>query len=87
MHLKYCKINKIKKKKLIEHFIAGTPARTVAELISVHRNTGTKFYHELREKIAKKQQQRAEKFDGKIEVDEREDITKEKEGGEQKGKC
>ncbi len=32
--------------------MAGTPARTAAELVEVNRNTATHFYHRLREVIA-----------------------------------
>jgi transposase len=39
-------------RRLLEHFVAGTPARTVAELVGVNRNTATQFYHRLRETIA-----------------------------------
>ncbi len=38
--------------RLLEHFVAGTPARTAAELVRVNRNTATRFYHCLREVIA-----------------------------------
>jgi transposase len=37
--------------RLLEHFVAGTPARTAAELVGVNRNTATRFYHCLREVI------------------------------------
>ena len=39
-------------RRLLEHFVAGTPARTAAELVEVNRNTATLFYHRLREVIA-----------------------------------
>ena len=55
---------------LIEHFVAGTPAQTSAELTDIHRNSAIRFYHKLREKIAVKQQNRNEQFSGKIELDE-----------------
>jgi transposase len=38
--------------RLLEHFVAGTPARTAAALIGVHRNSATLFFHRLRETIA-----------------------------------
>ena len=38
--------------RLLEHFVAGTPARTAAELIGIHRNSATLFFHRLREVIA-----------------------------------
>jgi len=39
-------------RRLAEHFVAGTPARTAAELIGIHRNSATFFFHRLREVIA-----------------------------------
>src|SRR5690242_8970904 len=38
--------------RLMEHFVAGTPARTAAELVGVNRNTARLFYHRVRELIA-----------------------------------
>jgi transposase len=54
----------------MEYFVAGTPARTAAELVDVHRNSAIRFFHKLREKIAYKQQNLSEQFCGKIELDE-----------------
>jgi transposase len=56
--------------RLLEYFVAGTPARTAADLVGVHRNSAIRFFHKLREKIAIKQQNRSEQFCGKIELDE-----------------
>ena len=39
-------------KRLLEHFVAGTPARSAAEPVSVNRNTATLYYRKLREIIA-----------------------------------
>lgn len=55
--------------KLVEHFVAGTTARTAAELVQVNRNTATKFYHKLREIIAKNVEDSA-LLEGEVEVDE-----------------
>ncbi|MBI2707990.1 MAG: IS1595 family transposase [Proteobacteria bacterium] len=55
---------------MIEYFVAGTPARTAADLVNVHRNSAIRFFHKLRVKIALKQQDRSEQFCGKIELDE-----------------
>jgi transposase len=55
---------------LLEHFVAGTPARTTAEIVGVHRNSAIRFFHKLREKIARKQLNRSEQFYGNIELDE-----------------
>ena len=40
--------------RLLEHFVAGTPARPAAELAGVNRNTARLFYHRLRERIAQR---------------------------------
>ena len=61
MYIKHCKLSKYQQLRLIEHFVAGTPARTAADLINVHRNSETRFFHKLRGKIAIKQQQRIER--------------------------
>jgi transposase len=39
--------------KLLEHFVAGTPARPAAVLAGVNRNTSNAFYRRLRELIAR----------------------------------
>ena len=70
MYVKHCKLSKNQQRRLIEHFVAGTPARTASDLVGVHRNSGIRFFHKLREKIAFKQQNRSEQFCGKIELDE-----------------
>ncbi|MEI5682783.1 IS1595 family transposase, partial [Mesorhizobium sp. CCNWLW179-1] len=55
--------------RLCEHFVAGTPARTAAELIGVNKNTAVLFYHRLRLIIAD-QIEDASPIRGEIEVDE-----------------
>ena len=40
--------------RLLEHFVAGTPARPAAELAGVNRNTARLFYHRLRVIIAQR---------------------------------
>ena len=70
MYIRYCKLKKKEQERLIEYFVAGTPARTAAELVGVHRNSAIRFFHKLREKITLKQQDRSEQFCGKIELDE-----------------
>ena len=66
----------------------GTPARTVAELGGLHRNSGIRFFHKLREKIARQQQNSSKQFCGKIELDESYfgGIRKEKHGRGRAGK-
>ena len=56
-------------KRLLEHFVAGTPARSAAELVGVNRNTATLFYRKLRETIQGQIAQEAP-LDGEVEVDE-----------------
>jgi transposase len=70
MYVKHCKLSAKEQVRLIEYFVAGTPARTAADLAGVHRNSGIRFFHKLRTKIALKQQNRSEQFCGKIELDE-----------------
>lgn len=55
--------------KLLEHFVAGTPARTAAELVSVNRNTAILFYRKLREIIAARIED-VSHLSGEIEADE-----------------
>jgi transposase len=65
------KIPKGKVKKLVEHFVAGTTARTAAILIDINRNTATRFYQKLRKIIAVNlEKQAGEMFAGEIEIDE-----------------
>jgi len=70
MYVKHCKLKKKEQLRLIEYFVAGTPARTAADLVNVHRNSAIRFFHKLREKIALQQQNLIEQFCGKIELDE-----------------
>ena len=55
--------------RLIEHFVAGTTARTAATLVGVHRNTAAFYFHRLRELIYQASED-ATPFSGEIEVDE-----------------
>jgi transposase len=52
MKLRRSRLSGQQTRRLLEHFVAGTPARTAAELVEVNRNTATHFYHRLREVIA-----------------------------------
>jgi transposase-like protein len=54
----------------MQFFIAGTPARTAAELAGVNRNTANLFYKKLRKIIVHFTEQESPFFDGEIEVDE-----------------
>jgi transposase len=57
-------------KALLVQFVAGTPARTAAELVSVNRNSATLFYRKLRELIAARLAEESPFVEGEIEVDE-----------------
>ena len=58
-----------KQAKLIEHFVAGTTARTAAGLVRVNKTTAAYYYHRLRELIFRAAADAAP-FTGEIEVDE-----------------
>ena len=70
MYVKHCKLTRYQQLRLLEYFVAGTPARTAADLVGVHRNSAIRFFHKLRSAIAIKQQDRAAQFCGEVEVDE-----------------
>ncbi|WP_270939363.1 IS1595 family transposase [Falsiroseomonas oryzae] len=55
--------------RLLEYFVAGTPARTAAELLGIHRNSAILFYCKLREVILARTRE-AQPFGGEVEVDE-----------------
>ncbi len=64
------RLSQQKQTKLMEHFIAGTTARCVAEIVGVNRNIAIYYYHRLHLLIfAYHKQFEAKLFDGKIEVD------------------
>ncbi len=56
-------------RRLIEHFVAGTTARTAASLVGVNKNTATFYFHRLRQIIALHSEEPTQFF-GEIEVDE-----------------
>ena len=59
-----------KQGRLVEHFVAGSTARTAAALVGVNKSTAAYFYHRLREIIVLEiEQENHEVFDGEIEVD------------------
>jgi transposase len=55
--------------RLIEHFVAGTTARTAADLVGVNRNTATLYYRKLRETIVERIADESP-FGGEVEIDE-----------------
>ncbi len=54
---------------MMEHFVAGTTARTTAELVGVNKNTAQLFFHRLRILITKHQKVEMN-FAGEVEADE-----------------
>jgi len=63
------KLSKRTREKLIEHFIAGTTARSAAELVGINRNTAAKWFKWFREIIVSRLENNP-LFEGEIEVDE-----------------
>lgn len=63
------KLSKKQRRSLIEHFVAGTTARTAADLVGVNKNTAQLFFLKLRTLIAEKQDAKIA-FEGEVEADE-----------------
>jgi transposase len=53
MRLRRSRLSDAQTLRLLEHFVAGTPARVSAQLAGVNRNTATRVYRVLRELIAR----------------------------------
>ena len=69
--MKRSKLSKDKQLKLIEHFIAGTTARTASVIINVNPKTAILYYHHLRELIFEYEREKEKEiFNGEIEADE-----------------
>jgi transposase len=66
---KRSKLTKKQRRNLIEHFVAGTTARTAADLVGVNKNTAQLFFLKLRMLITEKQDSKVI-FEGEVEVDE-----------------
>ncbi len=56
-------------KRLIEHFVSGSTARTAASLVGVNKSTAAFYFQRLREIISQESDDAAP-FCGEIEVDE-----------------
>jgi transposase len=69
MRLKRSKLSEKQSARLLEHFVAGTPARTAADLVGVNKNTAVLYYHRLREIIAVRVEDNSP-FSGAVEIDE-----------------
>ena len=70
MQLKHSRLTHNQTNRLLEHFVAGTPARTAALLVGVNKITATNFYHRLRRVIAERLTEEAAELAGEVEVDE-----------------
>ncbi|WP_300702375.1 IS1595 family transposase, partial [uncultured Brachyspira sp.] len=69
--MKRSKLTKEKQLKLIEHFVAGTTARTSSVLVKVNKTTASYYFLRLRELIFKYETEKEKEiFNGEIEVDE-----------------
>jgi transposase len=55
--------------RLMEHFVAGTTARTAGVLVGVNKTTAAYYFHRLRQLICKASED-AIPFSGEVEVDE-----------------
>ena len=67
MRLRRSRLSNEQTERLLEHFVAGTPARASAALVGVNRNTARLFYHRIREVIAQRLEQ-ANPFQGEVAV-------------------
>src|SRR5215212_9025172 len=71
MGLKYSKLSPRQVGELLKLFVAGSTARTAAELAGVPRNTAALFFTKVRAVIAAHQERvMADAFDGPVEIDE-----------------
>ena len=70
MRLKHSKLTHNQTNRLLEHFVAGTPARTACLLVGVNKDTAANFYRRLRCVIAQRLGEEWIEFQGEIEVDE-----------------
>ena len=71
MGLKYSKLTRRQSGELLKLFVAGSTARTAAELMGVHRNTAALYFSKVRAIIAAHQVRvMTDAFDGPVEIDE-----------------
>lgn len=66
--MKRSKLSEEKQFKLIEHFSAGTTARTASVLVKVNKTTASYYFLRLRELIFEYEKEE-EVFNGEIEAD------------------
>ena len=70
--LKGSRLKPAQSKQLFQHFIAGSTARTAADLVGVHRNTAIRHFYKLREIIYRTLEDinETQYFYGEVEMDE-----------------
>ncbi len=74
MRVRRSRLSDEQTRRLLEHFVAGTPARTAAELVQVNRNTARLFYHKVREIIAQRLESE-NALAGEIDVDDASELA------------
>lgn len=67
--MRKCRLSQYKQERLIEHFIAGTTARTASVLVNVNKTTASYYFHRLRELIYDHVEENTP-FSGEVELDE-----------------
>jgi transposase len=67
--MRQSRLSRERQERLIEHFVAGTTARTAASLIGVNKSTAAYYFHRLRDVIYQATEDETP-FCGEIEVDE-----------------
>ena len=70
MRIKGSRLTSSQLKKLIEFFVAGTTARTAAEIVGINRNSANLFYNKLRTIIAHFTELESPFLNGEVESDE-----------------
>jgi transposase len=63
------RLSRGQQERLVEHFVAGTTARTAAALVGVNKTTAAYYFHRLRQLIYQATED-ATPFSGEVEIDE-----------------
>ncbi len=69
MQLKHCRLTEKQQNRLTELFVAGSTARTAADLCAINPKSAVLFFHRLRQLIADRLTEEAP-FAGEVEIDE-----------------
>lgn len=69
IQMRRSRLSKSKQDRLIEYFVAGTPARCVADLVEIYFQTAVYYYHRLRAIICLATGADTS-FTGEVELDE-----------------